>query len=259
MRYTLLISGVLFLLMGCGKIEVHSVGPIDIGNDYWNDIAVRGNDILVTNYDGVEGPGNRIFLYQLDSTGTIQDSVDLSMNGQGYISMAGDQGHLYLVGQTFGNRFRVSFGGNVEAMSNSEPELNGWEQGGIAYDSIDDSLHVLLWKSTDSGHIRMYSIDRETMGLQGYREIDFPGGYDYFAMTFEPNPFFPTFYILCRHEDEGDAILLLRYYPSTGLVSTVGLFSEDFCGIAYRDGQLIASTPDRRIVILNPMGSDAAP
>jgi len=256
MKYTLLIAGIALVMSGCDNIEFEGIGPIDIGNDYWNDITVLGDYIFVTNYDGVEGPGDRIFLYKLDSTGTVQDSFDLGMNGQGYISIANDQTNLYLVGQTFGNRFRASVFGDLEAWSNSEPELNGWEQGGIAYDSVHDSLYALLWKSDDPDHVRMYAIERETMRLQDYREIDFSGGYDYFAMTFVPDPVLPTFYILCRHQEEGDAILLLRYNPNTGFVGVIGLFNEDLRGIAYRDGQLIASTPDRRIVILNPIGSD---
>jgi hypothetical protein len=259
MRYTMLIGTMLVLIMGCGKVTQHSLAPVQIGDDSWNDIATRADDIYVTNYDGMEGPGDRVFLYRLDSTGAIQDSINLGMNGQGYMSIAADMGHFYLVDQLYGNRFKVGFDGQIEQMSNSEPELNGWEQGGIAYDSVHDSLYVLLWKSTDSGHLRMYTIDRQSMRLRSYRELEFPGGYDYFAMTFDENPFSATFYILCRHEDEGNAVLLLHYFPSTGLLYRIGLLQDNIRGIAFKDGQLIGSTPDRQIELLQYLDNRPTP
>ena len=259
MRYIMLIAVMSILVVGCGKVTQHSMAPVQIGQDYWNDIAIQGDDIYVTNYDGMEGPGNRIYLYRLNSAGAIQDSVNLRMNGQGYISVATDMQHLYLVSQTYGNRFKVDFDGRLVRMSNSEPELNGWEQGGISYDSVDDSLHVLLWKSNDPGHVRMYTIDRTTMRLLGYREIEFPGGYDYFAMTSDFDPLSPTYYILCRHEDEGDAVLLLRYFPNTGLLYRIGLLQDNVVGIAFKDGQLIGSTPDRQIHELQYVDDSSTP
>jgi hypothetical protein len=248
MRYVGLIAGMMLLVVGCGDLEQGSVGPVQIGDDLWNDLTVMQNNIYLTNYDGCEGPGDRIYLYQVDTLGVKLDSVNLGMNGQGYCAVTNDADNFYLVGQTFGNRFRFAQDGELVVWCNSEPRMNGWEQGGIANNPLNDSLYVLMWNTYHTATVRLYTVDQTTLLLGHYYTFEYDGGYDYFAMTY--NPELDLFYILCRNEDEVGTIMLMRYDTDTGDLSPVGLLNNDIRGIAYWDGRLIASTDNHHITTI---------
>jgi hypothetical protein len=248
MKYTSFTVAIMVVMMGCGKVIEHSMGPISIGNDPWNDLTSIGTDLYITNYDGNEGPGDRIYLYQVDTLGVILDSVNLRMNGQGYLSIATDGAYFFLVGHTFGNRFRVTMDGEMVAFSNSEPQISGWEQGGIAYDSDADSLYVLMWDTCNPSVARIYSLDKITMRLRSYDSFQVEGGRNYFAMTYHPDH--DAFYLLCQSETVQNMLLLMRYDPVTGTVAGAGFLDNEVRGIAYWNGELIASTAGRQLIFV---------
>ena len=255
MKWIIVVCGAALLIAGCGDLKEGTVGPVDIGGDLWNDLTVIGDEFFTTNYDGNEGPGDRIYLYRLDTLGVMIDSVNLGMNGQEYCSITDDETDFYVAGSSYGTRFRFSPSGRMKAFSRELPGVGGWMQGGIAYHTIWDSVYVLMWHVNDPGTVRLYSVNRETMDMLNYRLFTVSDGYDYFAMTCKDVNFDSCFHFLCRKTNEEHTVFWMQFNHDTGSVRINGLCNDDIRGITSRNGYILAIYEDHRIFSLHPVAT----
>ena len=158
----------ILLLMSC-QDNVTS----DIKNTYDDDIAdltYLNGYFFTTNYDLSMDGGSQIDLFKFKITNIyedlfgdniyLEDSYDLSMNGQGYLAITNDGNDLYLQSRETKAIFKVSSVGERDFKKIDTIQTN-WQPSGIAYNNDKDSLITLYRNLDDLNEYRMRTISKD--------------------------------------------------------------------------------------------------
>ena len=144
----------------------------DIKNTYDDDIAdltYLNGYFFTTNYDLSMDGGSQIDLFKFnvnDIDGAtaddiyLEDSYDLSMNGQGYLAITNDGNDLYLQSKETKAIFKVSSIGERDFTKIDTIQTN-WQPSGIAYNNDKDSLITLYRNLDDLNEYRMRTISKD--------------------------------------------------------------------------------------------------
>jgi len=244
MTFTVLLIG----LWGCGTgpEQVISPEPIFIGDDPFNDLTVLDERFYLTNFDLNEGSGKRINLYSFDLSGQPVAAFNLSMNGQGFISICSDGDDLFLFCRTTGLLLRIAPTGDLSAASFPGTELIGWQAGGLL--AMDEEIFALLWNGSDA--LKVNELDPENLTLEEIPTLDsliFPYRRDFRSLC--GDELTDMIYLLCS--DSAGIDYLEKLDGSWKFLDEIALADSHVAGITWLDGEIWVSTEDRRIIPLS--------
>ena len=242
----------LFLIISIFILSCEDSTVIDTRkNTYFDDIAdiTYLNGFFSTNYDLSGNAGSQIdlltFKMNTDSVYYINDSFDLDMNGQGYLTITNDGNDLYLQSKYTYQIMKYSSIGERVFTKYDTITVN-WQPSGLAYQSENDSLLILYRNLDNLKQYRLRTISKE-FSIESSKDIIFQlnfidttyyGGY-----SLEYNNY--SYYILGVDTTMNDILIILDNELNITAIDT--LSDSTVVGLCFRQNDLYFSYRDKRI------------